>query len=63
MKRAIIGGAGLMAMATAVQAHPGTHVHPHDGAHWLVVVAALSVLALAGGVFARRRAVRQRERR
>ena len=35
---------------TAVLAHPGAHFHPHDGAHWLTLVSALAVLALAGGL-------------
>ncbi|MDU8912031.1 hypothetical protein [Aestuariicoccus sp. MJ-SS9] len=37
--------AGLWAGAAA--AHPGAHVHPHEGASWLVVAAALGVIGLA----------------
>ncbi|MBS0126618.1 hypothetical protein [Thetidibacter halocola] len=37
-------------MAGPALAHPGVHVHPHDGASWLTVAAALAVLAVAGGV-------------
>ncbi len=39
-----MGGAG------PALAHAGAHVHPHDGAAWLAVVAALSVAAVAGGL-------------
>jgi hypothetical protein len=35
---------------TAALAHPGAHIHPHDGAHWLTLVSALGVIALAGGL-------------
>ena len=35
------------AAATPVLAHPGGHLHPHDGANWLAIVAALAVVALA----------------
>ena len=36
--------------AGPVLAHGGAHVHPHDGASWLTLAAALAVLALAGGL-------------
>ena len=39
-------------LTTQAAAHPGAHVHPHDGASWLTVVGALAVLALAGGLAA-----------
>ncbi|MBV2361702.1 LPXTG cell wall anchor domain-containing protein [Thalassococcus sp. CAU 1522] len=42
----------LAMLAGPVAAHPGAHVHPHDGASWLAVLGALSVVALAGGVAA-----------
>ncbi|SHH95204.1 hypothetical protein [Marivita hallyeonensis] len=42
----------LLLTATAASAHPGAHVHPHDGASWLVIVGALAVLAVAGGLAA-----------
>lgn len=43
--------AGLtLAWASTAAAHPGAHVHPHDGAHWLVTAGALAVLAIAGGL-------------
>ena len=48
-KRLIPAGAALLA-ATAAQAHPGAHVHPHDGANWLVMAGALAVLAIAAGL-------------
>lgn len=31
--------------ATPALAHDGMHIHPHDGASWMVVAAALSVIA------------------
>ena len=37
-------------LAGPAVAHPGAHVHPHDGASWLTVAASLAVLAVAGGV-------------
>ncbi|WP_417724303.1 hypothetical protein [Salipiger sp.] len=33
--------------ATPALAHSGAHLHPHDGASWLVIAAALGVVALA----------------
>ncbi|SNR52028.1 hypothetical protein [Puniceibacterium sediminis] len=36
------------AAASPVLAHPGAHLHPHDGANWLTIVAALGVIAIAG---------------
>jgi uncharacterized PurR-regulated membrane protein YhhQ (DUF165 family) len=36
--------------ASAAMAHPGAHVHPHDGAHWLALVSALGLIAVAGGL-------------
>ncbi len=38
------------AAASPALAHGGAHLHmhPHDGVHWLTIVAALSVVALAG---------------
>ncbi|WP_206080277.1 LPXTG cell wall anchor domain-containing protein [Pacificoceanicola onchidii] len=47
----------LVAMALTAGpalAHPGVHVHPHDGASWMTVAGALAVLALAGGLAVRR---------
>ncbi|WP_425099285.1 hypothetical protein [Tropicibacter sp. S64] len=45
---------GLTAAAVLVAgpalAHPGVHVHPHDGASWMVMAAALAVIAVSGGV-------------
>ena len=40
----------LVAMGGQAAAHPGAHLHPHDGASWLAVAGALAVLALAGGI-------------
>ncbi|MFW2542398.1 hypothetical protein ACN2XU_07130 [Primorskyibacter sp. 2E107] len=42
--------AATMLAAGPALAHPGAHVHPHDGASWMVVAGALAVLAVAGGV-------------
>ncbi len=38
------------ALASPALAHTGTqaHLHPHDGASWLTIIAALGVVALAG---------------
>ena len=47
MKRIAIA---LILMAGQAAAHPGAHAHPHDGASWLTMVAALAVLGAAGGV-------------
>ena len=49
MKQVFTLGA-IFAMATQAQAHPGAHLHPHDGAHWLVIVSALGVIAVAGAL-------------
>ncbi|APX21765.1 MULTISPECIES: hypothetical protein [Salipiger] len=40
----------LVVLAGPLAAHTGesAHVHPHDGASWLVTVAVLGVAALAG---------------
>jgi len=59
MKRSLSITSAVLASATAASAHPGAHVHPHEGAHWLVMVAALAVLAAAGGLAA----VRARSRK
>ncbi|WP_146586858.1 hypothetical protein [Puniceibacterium confluentis] len=47
------------AIASPVLAHSGAHLHPHDGAHWLTLVAGLGVVALA----ARLALVRMRARK
>lgn len=50
--------AGMMASGPAL-AHDGAalHMHPHDGASWLAICAALAVIAVSGGVaFVSRRA-------
>ena len=52
-KRIGLIAAGVM-FATTAMAHPGAHVHPHDGADWLSLVSALGVIALAGGLAAAR---------
>ena len=46
----LVPGAGVALLASPALAHSGAHLHPHDGASWLAVVAALGVLALAGGL-------------
>ena len=54
----------LMILAGPVAAHPGPHLHPHDGASWLAVAGALAVIALAGTLMvARRRAETRKDRR
>ena len=41
----------LLTVAGApVFAHPGAHVHPHDGLSWLAVVTGLAVMVIAGGL-------------
>ncbi|ETX15251.1 hypothetical protein OCH239_18415 [Roseivivax halodurans JCM 10272] len=51
----MLRSAPFILLAAPAAAHPGAHVHPHDGASWLAVVGALAVLVLAGGVVAARR--------
>ena len=53
-KLTILGVLGFATLATNAAAHPGAHVHPHDGAHWLVLVSALGLVAIAGGLAAAR---------
>ncbi|EPX75952.1 hypothetical protein [Salipiger mucosus] len=50
MKHLVALSAALAATAGPALAHPGAHVHPHDGAQWLAVAGALAVMALAGGL-------------
>ncbi len=54
MKNCIALGLGVMGFTSAAMAHPGAHVHPHDGAHWLTLVSALGLIAVAGGLAAAR---------
>ena len=52
----MLRSAPFILLAAPAAAHPGAHVHPHDGASWLALAGALAVLALAGGLaLARRR--------
>ena len=45
----------LILLASPAAAHPGAHLHPHDGGLWLLGVSALTI-ALAGYVaFGRRK--------
>ncbi|SPF81572.1 hypothetical protein [Pseudoprimorskyibacter insulae] len=37
-------------LATPAMAHDGVHLHPHDGASWMVVAAALAVILGAGAL-------------
>ena len=50
MKNGLVLSAVTLTWASAAMAHPGAHVHPHDGAHWLTLVSALGVIAVAGGL-------------
>ncbi len=50
MKYGLALAVATAAFGSAAMAHPGAHVHPHDGANWLVVVSALAVIAVAGGL-------------
>lgn len=50
MKKGLALAATSMVLATSALAHPGAHVHPHDGAHWLAIVSALGLIAVAGGL-------------
>lgn len=50
MKNGLASAVLSLGWASSAMAHPGAHVHPHDGAHWLVLVSALGVIAVAGGL-------------
>ena len=50
MKKGLALAAASLVLATSAMAHPGAHVHPHDGAHWLAIVSALGLIAVAGGL-------------
>ena len=50
MKNGLALSVMSMALASTAMAHPGAHVHPHDGAHWLALVSALGLIAVAGGL-------------
>ena len=50
MKKGLALTAVTLAWASSAMAHPGAHVHPHDGAHWLALVSALGLIAVAGGL-------------
>ncbi len=52
--------AALLAAGPAL-AHPGAHLHPHDGASWLAVAGGLAVIALAGGLAVARQRGRARK--
>ena len=36
--------------AAPALAHPGMHVHPHDGTDWYMIYGAIALIALVGGV-------------
>ena len=50
MKNGLALAVASMVWASSALAHPGAHVHPHDGAHWLALVSALGLIAVAGGL-------------
>jgi hypothetical protein len=50
MKNGLALAAASLVWASSALAHPGAHVHPHDGAHWLAIVSALGLIAVAGGL-------------
>jgi hypothetical protein len=50
MKKGLALAAASLVLATSALAHPGAHVHPHDGEHWLAIVSALGLIAVAGGL-------------
>lgn len=50
MKNGLALAAVTLVWASSAMAHPGAHVHPHDGAHWLALVGALGLIAVAGGL-------------
>jgi hypothetical protein len=50
MKNGLALAVASMVWATSALAHPGAHVHPHNGAHWLALVSALGLIAVAGGL-------------
>ena len=50
MTRAIVLTTAALVSGSAAMAHPGAHLHPHDGASWLTIANALGVMAVAGGL-------------
>ena len=54
MKYGLSFAAVTVAWTSAALAHAGAHVHPHDGAHWLTIMSAMGVAAVAGGLVAAR---------
>jgi zinc transporter ZupT len=50
MKNGLALAAASLVWASSAMAHPGAHVHPHDGAHWLALISALGLIAVAGGL-------------
>ena len=53
----------LTALAGPAFAHSGAHLHPHDGAHWLTLVAGLAMIALAGTLAVRQVKARTKVRK
>jgi hypothetical protein len=53
MKKLIV--AGVLGLASPAWAHGGAHVHPHGAEGWLMVVAALVVIAGAVSIARGRR--------
>jgi hypothetical protein len=37
-------------LATPALAHDGLHLHPHDGANWMTIAAAVAVIVAAGAL-------------
>ncbi|MCR9158302.1 MAG: hypothetical protein NXH80_13745 [Rhodobacteraceae bacterium] len=50
MKNGLALAALPLVWASSAMAHPGAHIHPHDGAHWLALISALGLFAVAGGL-------------
>jgi len=42
-------------LALPAHAHPGQHLHPHGAGHWLTLVLAFGLLAVAAAIWLRRK--------
>ncbi|KIN61796.1 hypothetical protein Z945_2790 [Sulfitobacter noctilucae] len=40
----------LLLTAMPALAHPGIHIHPHDGTDWTILYGAMALIAVVGGV-------------
>ncbi len=49
----VLSSSVAISLAQAAAAHPGAHVHPHNGAAWLAVISALAALVVGWRVAVR----------